>query len=28
VQWNPFHHQVFISCGTDWLVKIWDQREK
>lgn len=28
VQWNPFHHQVFITCGTDWLVKIWDQREK
>nr|CAG4639646.1 EOG090X0HBC [Daphnia magna]SVE83402.1 EOG090X0HBC [Daphnia magna] len=27
VQWNPFHHQVFITCGTDWLVKIWDQRE-
>lgn len=28
VQWNPYHPQVFITCGTDWMVKIWDQREK
>ncbi|NP_001074027.1 dynein, axonemal, intermediate chain 1, paralog 2 [Danio rerio] len=24
VRWNPFHPNVFISCGWDWMVKIWD----
>ncbi|TRY60448.1 hypothetical protein DNTS_028893 [Danionella cerebrum] len=25
VRWNPFHPNVFLSCGWDWMVKIWDQ---
>uniref|UniRef100_A0A673JDB4 Dynein, axonemal, intermediate chain 1, paralog 2 n=1 Tax=Sinocyclocheilus rhinocerous TaxID=307959 RepID=A0A673JDB4_9TELE len=25
---NPFHPDVFISCGWDWMVKIWDQTLK
>jgi len=28
VEWNPFHPNVFLTCGTDWKVKIWDHREK
>uniref|UniRef100_A0A671KFN5 Dynein, axonemal, intermediate chain 1, paralog 2 n=1 Tax=Sinocyclocheilus anshuiensis TaxID=1608454 RepID=A0A671KFN5_9TELE len=28
VRWNPFHPHVFISCGWDWMVKIWDQTLK
>jgi len=28
VRWNPFHPNVFISCGWDWMVKIWDQTIK
>nr|XP_023694668.1 dynein intermediate chain 1, axonemal [Paramormyrops kingsleyae]XP_023694669.1 dynein intermediate chain 1, axonemal [Paramormyrops kingsleyae] len=24
VRWNPFHPKVFISCSSDWTVKIWD----
>ena len=28
VEWNPFHPHVFLTCGADWLVKIWDDREK
>ncbi|KAM9408231.1 dynein, axonemal, intermediate chain 1, paralog 2 [Pholidichthys leucotaenia] len=24
VKWNHFHPQVFISCSSDWTVKIWD----
>uniref|UniRef100_A0A4W6CRS5 Dynein, axonemal, intermediate chain 1, paralog 1 n=1 Tax=Lates calcarifer TaxID=8187 RepID=A0A4W6CRS5_LATCA len=24
VKWNPFHPKVFISCSSDWTVKIWD----
>ncbi|KAM9859940.1 dynein, axonemal, intermediate chain 1, paralog 2 [Aulostomus maculatus] len=24
VQWNHFHPEVFISCSSDWTVKIWD----
>ncbi|XP_019947253.2 dynein axonemal intermediate chain 1-like isoform X1 [Paralichthys olivaceus] len=24
VKWNYFHPQVFISCSSDWNVKIWD----
>ncbi|XP_077088969.1 dynein axonemal intermediate chain 1-like [Siphateles boraxobius] len=28
VRWNPFYSNVFISCGLDWMVKIWDERIK
>nr|CAG4635166.1 EOG090X0HBC [Alona affinis] len=28
IQWNPFHPDVFITCSTDWQIKIWDRREK
>ena len=28
VEWNPFHTHVFLTCGSDWLVKVWDDREK
>ncbi len=28
IEWNPFHPDVFLTCGTDWLVKIWDRRER
>ncbi|KAM9362211.1 dynein, axonemal, intermediate chain 1, paralog 2 [Symphorus nematophorus] len=24
IKWNHFHSQVFISCSSDWTVKIWD----
>ncbi|XP_060892967.1 dynein intermediate chain 2, ciliary-like [Labrus mixtus] len=24
VKWNYFHPNVFISCSSDWTVKIWD----
>lgn len=24
VAWNTFHPRVFISCGADWCVKVWD----
>ncbi|TSK72118.1 Dynein intermediate chain 2, ciliary [Bagarius yarrelli] len=24
VKWNHFHPNVFISCSSDWTVKIWD----
>ncbi|XP_060746289.1 dynein, axonemal, intermediate chain 1, paralog 2 [Tachysurus vachellii] len=24
VKWNNFHPKVFISCSSDWKVKIWD----
>ncbi|XP_077459012.1 dynein axonemal intermediate chain 1-like [Stigmatopora argus] len=24
VKWNPYHPKVFISCSSDWTVKIWD----
>ncbi|KAK2862399.1 hypothetical protein Q5P01_001932 [Channa striata] len=24
VMWNNFHPNVFISCSSDWTVKIWD----
>ncbi|XP_067101066.1 dynein, axonemal, intermediate chain 1, paralog 2 [Osmerus mordax] len=24
VRWNPFHPKVFISCSSDWTIKIWD----
>ncbi|KAJ1094213.1 hypothetical protein NDU88_007291 [Pleurodeles waltl] len=25
VYWNTFHPGVFISCSSDWTVKIWDE---
>ncbi|KAM6934036.1 dynein, axonemal, intermediate chain 1, paralog 2 [Xenentodon cancila] len=28
VKWNPFHPKVFISCSSDWTVKIWDHTIK
>ncbi|KAL0978206.1 hypothetical protein UPYG_G00167470 [Umbra pygmaea] len=28
VKWNPFHPNVFISCSSDWTVKIWDHTIK
>lgn len=24
LRWNPFHQNIFASCGADWTVKIWD----
>uniref|UniRef100_A0A8C8ZVL5 Dynein axonemal intermediate chain 1 n=1 Tax=Prolemur simus TaxID=1328070 RepID=A0A8C8ZVL5_PROSS len=28
VSWNPFHTKVFMSCSSDWTVKIWDHTIK
>ncbi|KAM9331073.1 dynein axonemal intermediate chain 1 [Gastrophryne carolinensis] len=28
VRWNPFHPKVFISCSSDWTVKIWEHNVK
>nr|XP_057915864.1 dynein axonemal intermediate chain 1-like [Doryrhamphus excisus] len=28
VKWNPYHSKVFISCSSDWTVKIWDHDYK
>ncbi|XP_062867475.1 dynein, axonemal, intermediate chain 1, paralog 2 [Trichomycterus rosablanca] len=28
VKWNHFHPKVFISCSSDWTVKIWDHTIK
>ncbi|XP_064259858.1 dynein axonemal intermediate chain 1 [Passer domesticus] len=28
ISWNPFHSKVFISCSSDWTVKIWDHTIK
>ncbi|XP_062984384.1 dynein axonemal intermediate chain 1 [Elgaria multicarinata webbii] len=28
VSWNPFHSKVFMSCSSDWTVKIWDHTIK
>ncbi|XP_066471926.1 dynein axonemal intermediate chain 1 isoform X1 [Tiliqua scincoides] len=28
VSWNPYHGKVFISCSSDWTVKIWDHTIK
>ncbi|XP_058159362.1 dynein axonemal intermediate chain 4 isoform X4 [Dasypus novemcinctus] len=25
IAWNPFHHDVFLSCSADWGVIIWQQ---
>ncbi|XP_077384790.1 dynein, axonemal, intermediate chain 1, paralog 2 [Festucalex cinctus] len=24
VKWNPYHPKVFISCSSDWTIKMWD----
>lgn len=24
VRWNPFHPDIFLSCGADWTVKLWE----
>ncbi|XP_073412792.1 dynein axonemal intermediate chain 1 isoform X1 [Dendrobates tinctorius] len=28
VRWNPFHPKVFITCSSDWTVKIWEHSVK
>uniref|UniRef100_A0A8C8S6H7 Dynein axonemal intermediate chain 1 n=1 Tax=Pelusios castaneus TaxID=367368 RepID=A0A8C8S6H7_9SAUR len=28
VSWNPYHMKIFISCSSDWTVKIWDHTIK
>lgn len=28
VAWNHFHPNIFITCSADWLVKIWDHKQK
>uniref|UniRef100_A0A4W4E8D0 Dynein axonemal intermediate chain 1 n=1 Tax=Electrophorus electricus TaxID=8005 RepID=A0A4W4E8D0_ELEEL len=28
VKWNHFHPKVFMSCSSDWTVKIWDHTIK
>ncbi|NWI94571.1 DNAI1 protein, partial [Pitta sordida] len=28
ISWNPYHLKVFISCSSDWTVKIWDHTIK
>lgn len=28
VRWNPFHTNVFITCSSDWTVKIWEHNIK
>uniref|UniRef100_K7FUX3 Dynein axonemal intermediate chain 1 n=1 Tax=Pelodiscus sinensis TaxID=13735 RepID=K7FUX3_PELSI len=28
VNWNPYHMKIFISCSSDWTVKIWDHTIK
>ncbi|NXE95376.1 DNAI1 protein, partial [Menura novaehollandiae] len=28
ISWSPFHLKVFISCSSDWTVKIWDHTIK
>ncbi|XP_021108637.1 dynein intermediate chain 1, axonemal isoform X2 [Heterocephalus glaber] len=28
VTWNPYHTKVFMSCSSDWTVKIWDHTIK
>lgn len=28
VRWNPFHPKVFITCSSDWTVKIWEHNIK
>ncbi|XP_051498697.1 dynein axonemal intermediate chain 1 [Apus apus] len=28
ISWNPYHPKIFISCSSDWTVKIWDHTIK
>uniref|UniRef100_A0A3B3WS86 Dynein axonemal intermediate chain 1 n=1 Tax=Poecilia mexicana TaxID=48701 RepID=A0A3B3WS86_9TELE len=28
IKWNHFHPRIFISCSSDWNVKIWDHTIK
>ncbi|XP_015703779.1 dynein intermediate chain 1, axonemal isoform X1 [Coturnix japonica] len=28
ISWNPYHLKIFISCSSDWTVKIWDHTIK
>ncbi|XP_035553021.1 dynein axonemal intermediate chain 1 isoform X6 [Canis lupus baileyi] len=28
VSWSPYHTKVFMSCSSDWTVKIWDHTIK
>ncbi|XP_055488293.1 dynein, axonemal, intermediate chain 1, paralog 2 [Leucoraja erinacea] len=28
LNWNAFHPDIFISCSSDWTVKIWDHNLK
>ncbi|XP_072429261.1 dynein, axonemal, intermediate chain 1, paralog 2 isoform X2 [Chiloscyllium punctatum] len=28
LHWNTFHPEIFISCSSDWTVKIWDHNLK
>uniref|UniRef100_UPI00398EED48 dynein, axonemal, intermediate chain 1, paralog 2 isoform X2 n=1 Tax=Pristiophorus japonicus TaxID=55135 RepID=UPI00398EED48 len=28
LRWNTFHPEIFISCSSDWTVKIWDHNLK
>ncbi|XP_054979979.1 dynein axonemal intermediate chain 1 isoform X2 [Sorex araneus] len=28
LSWNPYHTKVFLSCSSDWTVKIWDHTVK
>ncbi|XP_067847258.1 dynein, axonemal, intermediate chain 1, paralog 2 [Heptranchias perlo] len=28
LHWNTFHPDIFISCSSDWTVKIWDHNLK
>ena len=28
VRWNVFYKRIFLSCSSDWTVKIWDHRYK
>jgi WD40 repeat protein len=23
ISWSPFQHDVFISCGADWVTRVW-----
>ncbi|KAM9323067.1 dynein axonemal intermediate chain 4 [Pholidichthys leucotaenia] len=25
VTWSPFHHDVFLSCSSDWTIQLWKQ---
>jgi len=25
IKWNPFHEDVYATCGQDWTLKLWNQ---